>query len=73
MLSSTTRDKVLFLMYLDDFLSLSCFRRWYICKFYFYNYGMKRLPWRNATKRFVGLNNEKILGPLQLDCRRGRK
>ena len=66
MLSSTARKKMLFLMYKDDFLSLSCFRRWKICKFYFYNYGMKRLPWRNAKKKFVGSNNEKILGSLQL-------
>ena len=33
---------------------------------YFYNYGMKRLPWREAKKKFVGSENEKILGPLQL-------
>ena len=66
MLSSTTRKKVLFLTYLDDFLNLSCFRRWEICKFYFYSYGMKRLPWRNAKKNFVGSINEKTLGPLQL-------
>ena len=73
MLSSTTRNKMLFLLYLDDFLSLSRLRRWDICKFYFYNYGKKRLPWRNAKKKFVGSNNKKVLGPLQLYCGRGQK
>ena len=57
---------MLFLTYIDDFLSLFCFRRWEIRKFYLYNYGMKRLPWRKAKKKFVGSNNEKILGSLQL-------
>ena len=59
MLSSPTRNKMLFLTYLDDFISLSCFRRWEICKFYFYNYGMKRLPWRNAKKKFGVLTRRK--------------
>ena len=50
------------------FLIFLVFNAGTFAKFTFTNYGMKRLLWRNAKKKFVRSNNEKISGPLKLYC-----
>ena len=69
--STRIRTKRYFLRIWMTFLAFLFFENGTFANFSFTNYGMKRLSWHNAKKKFVGSNNEKMLNPLQLYCGRG--